>query len=153
MSVPTSLGRRSFRRGATTIVSTCTLLLCAFSAHAQDSARFAALEKEVQELTLRLEKLAALVTDASKPQPTAVSADGWKSIGNWRTLKTGSTTEEVRNILGEPKRVDGGDLTMWRYENGGSVTFYRCEAHHSEGTSTVIAAGRATYGRFDLPPG
>ena len=30
---------------------------------------------------------------------------------------------EVREILGDAHRVDGGYFTRWQYQNGGEVTF------------------------------
>jgi hypothetical protein len=35
------------------------------------------------------------------------------------------TTDEVRDILGEPARLDGGTVANWIYPNGGHATFYR----------------------------
>lgn len=35
------------------------------------------------------------------------------------------TTDEVRNLLGEPQSVDGGIFTTWKYPNDGTVYFYK----------------------------
>jgi hypothetical protein len=36
---------------------------------------------------------------------------------------------EVREILGEAHRVDGGYFTRWSYQNGGVVVFANEEVH------------------------
>jgi hypothetical protein len=43
----------------------------------------------------------------------------------WRALRKDMTMPEVRSILGEPSRVDGGSFTTWHYPNYGTVTFYK----------------------------
>jgi len=34
------------------------------------------------------------------------------------------TPIDVRGLLGEPQRVDGGDIANWYYPNRGSVGFF-----------------------------
>jgi cytoskeletal protein RodZ len=55
------------------------------------------------------------------------SADPEKSesISSWRDLKRGMSESQVRSILGEPGKIDGGTFAFWRYKNGGTVTFYQ----------------------------
>jgi len=97
-------------------------LLLAFSgaSHAQDSDRITHLEKEVQELKLRLTNLE---TPQGGSKPVA-SNEGWKFFANWRLLKKQMSYEEVRAILGEPERIEDRVFTNWFYSNRGSVTFY-----------------------------
>ena len=101
----------------------CLLLTLSFGSMASDSDRITQLEKEVQELKARL---TVLETPAHKPivnnKPTT-STDGWKSLANWRSLKSGMSYDEVRAILGEPTRIAGGNLAFWYYPNRGDVTF------------------------------
>jgi outer membrane protein assembly factor BamE (lipoprotein component of BamABCDE complex) len=52
---------------------------------------------------------------------TIVSGEGWKSLANWRSLKNGMSYDEVRSILGEPSKVDGGSIAYWYYSNRGRV--------------------------------
>lgn len=100
------------------------LLAVAFNANAQDSDRIDQLEKEIQEIKLRLLKLESLPGNPSKAQELVTSSDGWKSIMNWRKLTTGMSTSDVQQILGEPYRVDGGTTAWWHYQNRGYVIFY-----------------------------
>lgn len=46
-------------------------------------------------------------------------------VTSWRSLKKGFTEAEVKTLLGEPKRIEGGSFTYWHYANNGSVTFYK----------------------------
>ena len=99
-------------------------LFIAFNSYADDSDRIDQLEKEVQELKLRISKLESLLSNPNAAQDVVTSSDGWKSIANWRKLTTGMNPSDVRKILGEPQRVDGGNVAFWYYQNGGSVDFY-----------------------------
>ena len=99
-------------------------LFIAFNSYADDSDRIDQLEKEVQELKLRISKLENLLSNPASAHYVETSGDGWKSIANWRKLTTGMNPSDVRKILGEPQRVDGGNFTYWYYQNGGGVTFY-----------------------------
>ena len=37
---------------------------------------------------------------------------------NWAKLKNGMTTDEVRNLLGEPQRAEGTVVELWKYLHG-----------------------------------
>ena len=103
----------------------CLLLTFTLNSFGSDSVRITQLEKEVQELKLRLSKLEGPQTITNQQQRTIVSGDGWKSLANWRSLKNGMSYDEVRSILGEPTRIDGGSLAYWYYSNRGSVVFFQ----------------------------
>ncbi len=100
------------------------LLAVAFNANAHDSDRIDQLEKEVQETKQRLSILESLLRKKQDEKEPVIAGDGWKSVANWRKLTTGMSTTDVREILGEPKRIDGGSVAIWSYENGGSVGFF-----------------------------
>lgn len=100
-------------------------LFIAFNSYADDSDRIDQLEKEVQELQLRISKLESLLSNPNAAQDVVTSSDGWKSIANWRKLTTGMGPSDVRKMLGEPYRVDGGNLATWYYKNDGTVLFYQ----------------------------
>lgn len=94
------------------------------SAHAQDASRIEQLEREIQAIKLRLSKLESPQGNAINDQKPGPASEGWKSITSWRQLKTGMSPNEVRAILGEPVRLDGGQLAYWHYANRGSAVFY-----------------------------
>jgi len=95
----------------------------AFNAYANDSDRIDQLEKEVQGLNNRISKLESLLDDSNKPKELVHSNNGWKLVNNWRKLTTDMNANDVRKILGEPQRIDGGSIAFWTYKNGGKVTF------------------------------
>jgi hypothetical protein len=107
----------------------------ALSAGAQDGDRIGQLEKEVQELKARLSKLESAPgnksnanqsdTSQSDTRKVAPAEDGWRSVANWRKLQTDMSNSAVRRILGEPDRIEGGGVSHWYYQNGGTVTFIR----------------------------
>ena len=92
--------------------------------YAQDSDRIDQLEKEIQELKIRITKLESLLNNPSTAQEIVTSGEGWKSVTNWRKLSTDMDTSDVKKILGEPDRLDGGKIAEWYYKNGGRVTFF-----------------------------
>jgi len=95
------------------------------SVYANDSDRIAQLEKEVQDLKHRLTQLESSPAGSTARQKSAVASSGdWKILANWRSLKKGMSYEEVRAILGEPTRVQGGSMTYWFYPSRSGVTFY-----------------------------
>jgi outer membrane protein assembly factor BamE (lipoprotein component of BamABCDE complex) len=97
--------------------------IAAFSAHAQSDPRVDRLEAEVRDLQLRLSKIEAGQGGFVADQKLEASGLGWKSLSNWRQLKTGMTPEQVRAILGEPRRITGGSIAEWFYPNGGVSMF------------------------------
>ena len=103
----------------------CLLLTLSFGSTASDSVRITQLEKEVQELKTRLTTLESPVNKAIV-QKSTVTNDGWKNLANWRSLKKGSSYDEVRTILGEPVKVSAsGPFTEWNYSNRSDVTFHQ----------------------------
>lgn len=104
-------------------------LAVAFNSNAQDGDRIVQLEKEIQELKIRISKLESLLSNPSSAQEIVTSGEGWTSVTNWRRLSTGMHTSDVRRILGEPDRVDGGTLAAWYYKNGGTVRFLDGKVH------------------------
>ncbi len=102
-----------------------SLALISLNSIASDSDRISQLEKEVQELKLRLTNLEAPQGNTSNRQKSLSTSDGWKTLANWRSLKKGISYDEVRATLGEPDKVRAsGPLTFWYYLNRGDVKFY-----------------------------
>lgn len=106
-----------------TILLSILLTLLSFSAIAQDNNRIIKLEQEIQSINQRLIKLESALGASSETPKAPVNSESWKSLASWRQLATGMTPSDVRRILGEPARVDGGDLAIWHYQNRGTVTF------------------------------
>jgi outer membrane protein assembly factor BamE (lipoprotein component of BamABCDE complex) len=89
------------------------------------------LRKRLLELEARvaaLERLMAASAPAAAPEasPGPPTARGTKAkdIRNWRKLKSGMCEDQVRALLGEPRRVSrlAGCSTTW---------YYHKEEHHS----------------------
>ena len=95
----------------------------AFNSYAHDSDRIDQLENETQEISLRLSKVESMLIGSSYANEPATSGVGWPSVSDWRKLTTDMSTSDVRKILGEPQRVEGGTRASWYYPNGGSIMF------------------------------
>jgi len=106
-----------------TIFLSALLSVISFSAIAQDNSRINQLEQEIQSINLRLSKLESVQGISTDAPKAPANNDGWKSLANWRQLTTGMTPSDVRRMLGEPSRVDGGKFAIWHYQNRGDVTF------------------------------
>jgi len=99
-------------------VATCT-------SFANDSQRISQLENEVNELKLRIQKLESFPPNTSNQQKQVVANEGAKTIANWRKLNRGMSYNDVRGLLGEPLRIEGGGIATWRYASNGNVVFIR----------------------------
>ncbi|MDP1524559.1 MAG: hypothetical protein Q8M20_01995 [Rhodocyclaceae bacterium] len=108
----------------------CIFLAFALNANAQEGNRVAQMEREIREIKLRLSKLESLLSNPGNAQESVTSHDGWKAVMNWRKLYKDMSTSDVQKILGEPHRVDGGNLVSWHYQNGGRVVFYEGKVDH-----------------------
>lgn len=95
----------------------------AFNSYAHDSDREAQLEEELQEIKGRISEIESMLGNNGEDQEIVNSGDGWKSVNNWRKLTTDMSYVEVRKILGEPQRIDGGSVAHWYYQNGAKATF------------------------------
>ncbi len=60
----------------------------------------------------------------SQSKPTANQQKQSSDLSSWRQLKKNMSEEQVRALLGEPAKIDGGTFAFWHYKNGGAVTFY-----------------------------
>ncbi len=91
---------------------------------AHETERVGKLEQEIQQLKLRLQKLEPPSATINPKAAQPVSVEGWKSKLQWRRLRQGMLPEDVRELLGEPERVMGGDFTRWVYPGYAVATFY-----------------------------
>ena len=60
----------------------------------------------------------------SQSKPIANQQQQSSDLSSWRQLKKNMSEEQVRALLGEPAKVDGGTFAFWHYRSGGTVTFY-----------------------------
>lgn len=60
----------------------------------------------------------------SQSKPTTNQPKQSTDLSSWRQLKKNMSEEQVRALLGEPAKVNGGTFAFWHYRNGGAVTFY-----------------------------
>ena len=108
-----------------TLLLAFALSVATCSSFANDSERISQLENQVNELKLRIQKLESFPPNTSNQQKSVVANEGAKSIANWRQLNRGMSYNEVRGLLGEPLRIEGGGVAYWLYSNNGRVTFVR----------------------------
>ncbi len=113
----------------TLLGASCFLVTTSFNAQANDSERISQLEKEVQEIKQRLSLLESPSASSNPRQIQSPPGEGWKLLSNWRKLNTGMSHEEVRSLLGEPQRINGGELAIWQYSNRGEVIFMRTKVY------------------------
>ena len=97
-------------------------------AHGQDKStasliqRVEQLERANAALEQRIHLLESVMQrDSASGRPLGLS-NKWRETANWRGLRTGLSMADVRALLGEPERVDGGDITTWRWADG-TATF------------------------------
>ena len=108
-----------------TLLLAITLTATTLSSFASDSARVSQLENEVNELRLRVQKLENLQPNANNQQRQVVANEGMNSLVIWRKLSRGMSYNEVRGLLGEPLRIEGGGVATWMYAKNGRVVFIR----------------------------
>jgi hypothetical protein len=106
------------------IIATGLLLaVTSINSFAHDADRLSSLEREIQEIKIRLSKLEPSAQVSAESKSTSISVEGWKFQKSWRALATGVSPNEVRGLLGEPQQIKGGYLAIWIYPNKGEVTF------------------------------
>jgi hypothetical protein len=77
---------------------------------AQDQDATLFLLEKVAELESRIEQLESPSSGVSSVAP---------SLRSWRQLQRGMSYEQVRTLLGEPMKIDGGYATHWYYSASG----------------------------------
>jgi hypothetical protein len=84
--------------------------------------RIEILERRSMELERRVRELENVIKSEPTRARPVVAAGNALDIANWRRLRTGMKMDEVRALLGEPERVDGGGVAFWHWGDA-SVTF------------------------------
>ena len=65
----------------------------------------------------------AVVTAVQTPATVSLNSGDSSKLANWRALRIGMLQMEVKVLLGEPLRVDGGSTTYWFWDRGATVIF------------------------------
>lgn len=99
----------------------CILVGAGLAYAAEDNPTLYLLEK-IAELEARIEAL-------EKPSSGTSSAPA--GLSAWRRLEKGMSYSQVRQILGEPRKINSGSFTYWHYGPGNfassseTVKFYQ----------------------------
>ena len=97
------------------------ILVFANTSFAHENQRIEKLEQEIEELKAMM---AIIVLSSSTKDKVKNSVnEKWLSKDNWRKLKTDMQPKDVRQILGEPEKINGGNISTWHYSNFGQVIF------------------------------
>jgi hypothetical protein len=107
------------------IVFLVLITLFAYSLSANQSDEVKNLKARIAALENRVAKLEALVGN-SKTNEIEYS-EKWKDRTIWRKLKIGMTKDQVRQLLGEPRKINAGSVTHWYYSKETwhcYITFY-----------------------------
>jgi TonB family protein len=76
------------------------------------------LESSNTDLERRVRELESLIKSEPSHGRSVTPSTAWRDLANWRQLRRGMTMDEVRHLLGEPERLDGGPVTKWSYADG-----------------------------------
>lgn len=81
------------------------------------------LERANADLERRVRALESVIkSEPLRSQPVPDSTK-WLDLANWRRLRVGMSMKEVRALLGEPERIEGGAFTYWRWTDANVVFF------------------------------
>ena len=75
--------------------------------------RIEILERVTADLDRRVGALEAVIKSAPSQGQSIPASTKWQDLANWRRLREGMKMDEVRALLGEPDRVEGGPITFW----------------------------------------
>ena len=78
----------------------------------------------IDELEKRVAALENLLKATPARRPAADAASNPADIANWRRLRENMSMEDVRSLLGEPEKIDGGSVAVWYYPRSGRVMFF-----------------------------
>ena len=88
--------------------------------------RIEILERATADLDRRVGALEAVKSAPSQGQPIPASTK-WKDLANWRRLREGMKMDEVRALLGEPDRVEGGPITFWYWVDSNANVYAKVD--------------------------
>lgn len=85
--------------------------------------RVDSLQSRVNELESRVAELENLLNATPTGTPASPAAADSRDIANWRRLRENMSMDDVRSLLGEPERIEGGSVAFWYYPRNGEVAF------------------------------
>jgi TonB family protein len=114
--------------------------------------RIELLESSNTDLERRVRELESLIKSKPSKGRAITTSARWQDLASWRQLRLGMTMDEVRELLGEPERVDGGLLTIWYWADA-NVDFRSDELAGWSEPSNVLGGvlGNAEVGLGDQP--
>lgn len=90
--------------------------------------RIEQLERRTNELEFRVRELETPPkTEQPRTAPTAPAGNA-RDLANWRRLRRGMSMDDVRELLGEPDKIDGGGVAFWHWRSG-HVVFMNDTVH------------------------
>ena len=98
------------------------------SIQAQQSSEMRVLDRRITELELRVAELERIILESQTEFDSPIRfSDKWKDKSNWRKLRLGMTKSQIREILGEPLKINANAVLgdTWYYPDvlGGDIRF------------------------------
>ena len=89
--------------------------------------RIEILERATANLDRRVGALEAVIKSAPSQGQSIPASTKWQDLANWRRLREGMKMDEVRALLGEPDRVEGGLITFWYWVDANAHLYAKVE--------------------------
>jgi len=89
--------------------------------------RIEILERATADLDRRVGALEAVIKSAPSQGQSIPSSTKWQDLANWRRLREGMKMDEVRALLGEPDRVEGGPITFWYWVDANAHVYAKVD--------------------------
>lgn len=94
--------------------------------------RIEQLEKTNANLERRLSEVEKLLKKTPASAQTVAGSSKSRDVANWRRLRVGMSMDEVRELLGEPERIEGGGVATWHWTDANVVFLSEKVAQWSE---------------------
>jgi hypothetical protein len=89
--------------------------------------RIEILERATADLDRRVGALEAVIKSAPSQGQSIPASTKWQDLANWRRLREGMKMDEVRALLGEPARVEGGPITFWYWVDANAHVYAKVD--------------------------